>query len=42
MVYADDNIITKSTGIDYGNHPRFSFSGNENTYFDEVKTMIYK
>jgi hypothetical protein len=42
VVYAGDNIITGSTGIDYDNHPRFSFLGNEDTYFDEVKIMIYR
>jgi hypothetical protein len=41
MVYAGDNIITGSTGIDYDNPPRF-FLGNEDTYFDEIRIMIYR
>jgi hypothetical protein len=42
LVYAGSNIITGSTGIDYDNPPRFSFFGNEDTYFNEVRIMIYK
>jgi hypothetical protein len=41
VVYAGGNIIIESTGIDYDNPPKFSFFRNEDTYFDEVKTMIY-
>jgi hypothetical protein len=36
VVYAGDNIIIGSMGIDYDNPPRFSFLGNEDTRFDEV------
>jgi hypothetical protein len=42
VVYAGGNIITRSMGIDYDNPPRFSFLRNEDTYFDEVKTTMYK
>jgi hypothetical protein len=42
VICVGGNIITGSTDIDYDNHPRFSFLGNEYTYFDEVRTMIYK
>jgi hypothetical protein len=42
MVYAVGNIITGSTCIDYDNPPRFSFHGNEDTCFDEVRTIIYR
>jgi hypothetical protein len=42
VVYVGGNIITGSTGIDYYNHPRFSFLGNKNTYFDKVGTTIYR
>jgi hypothetical protein len=42
VVYAGGNIITGSMDIDYDNHPRFFFLGNEDTYFDEVITTIYR
>jgi hypothetical protein len=42
VVYTGGNIITGSTGIDYDNPPRFFFLGNEDTYFDEVRTTIYR
>jgi hypothetical protein len=40
VVYAGGNIITGSTGIGYDNPPRFSFLGNEDTCFDDVRTTI--
>jgi hypothetical protein len=42
LVYAGGNIITGSTCINYDNPPRFSFLENEDTYFDEVRTAIYR
>jgi hypothetical protein len=42
VVDAGGNIITGPTGINYDNPLRFSFLGNEDTCFDEVKTMIYR
>jgi hypothetical protein len=42
VVYASGNIITGPTGINYDNPPRFYFLINEDTCFDDVKTMIYK
>jgi hypothetical protein len=42
VVYVCGNIITLLTGIDYDNHPRYFLLGNEDTCFDEVKTMIYR
>jgi hypothetical protein len=42
VVYTGDNIITGSTGINYDNPPRFSFLGNEDTYFNEIRITIYR
>jgi hypothetical protein len=41
MIYAGNNIITRSICIDYDNHLRFFFLENEDTYFNEVRIMIY-
>jgi hypothetical protein len=42
MVYVDGKIVTGPMGVDYGNQSRFFFSENEDTRFDDVKTMIYR
>jgi hypothetical protein len=42
VVYVGGNVITGLADIDYDNHHRFSFLENEDTYFDEIRTMIYK
>jgi hypothetical protein len=40
VVYVSDNIITGSMDIDYDNYSRFFL--NEDTYFDEIRTTIYR
>jgi hypothetical protein len=42
VINAGDNIIIGPTGINYDNPSRFSFLGNEDTCFDEVRTTIYR
>jgi hypothetical protein len=42
VVYPGGNIIIGSTSIDYNNPLRFSFLGNEDTCFDDIRTTMYR
>jgi hypothetical protein len=42
VVYAGGNIIIGSMSIDYDNPPRFSFLGNEDMCFDDIRTTMYR